>query len=213
MKKTRIILGDDHLLLADAIKNLLEPDYDVVGFFSDPEMLIEQAFSLEPDIAVLDVHMPKQNGMSVSRHLKNILPNIRIILLTVDERLETVSEGFRNGASGYVLKTSAASELLTAIGEVLRGGFYASPRLAADLVPSPGGMEKINVAKELTVRQKEVLQLLGQGYSLKQISDELRIGARTVAFHKYSIMEQLEITSTEQLISYAVQHRIVGGSQ
>jgi len=215
MKKTRIILGDDHLLLAEAIKNLLESDYDVVGTFSDPELLLEQAFSMEPDVAILDVHMPKQNGLSVARHLKNILPNIRIILLTVDDRLETVSDGFRNGASGYVLKTSAASELLFAIREVLRGGYYASPRLTADLVgASARSFKKMRFNNELTARQKEVLQLLGEGYSMKQIANTLNITQRTVAFHKYSMMEQLEITSTAQLITYALQNGLTGsGSQ
>ena len=214
MKKTRIILGDDHLLLAEAIRNLLEVEYEVVGIFSDPEQLIEQAFSMEPDVAILDVHMPKKNGLTVARHLKNILPKIKIILLTVDERLETVSDGFRNGASGYVLKTSAASELMVAIREVLRGGYYASPRLTEDLVGSSArSFKKMRVNNELTARQKEVLQLLGEGYSMKQIANALNITPRTVAFHKYSMMEQLEITSTAQLISYALQNGFAGGSQ
>ncbi len=205
MKRTRIILADDHTLITDAVKNLLEPDYEVVGTFPNGEELVARAKDLDPDIVILDVSMPSLNGLNAGSRLRTLLPKVKIIFLTMDEDLATVSEAFRSGANGYVLKTSAASELHAAIREVLRGGYFATPRLTEGMVGSfVQNFKNMRPASGLTSRQKEVLQLLIEGRSMKQVARVLNITPRTVAFHKYSMMEHLNIGSSAELISYAL---------
>src|SRR3982751_4029448 len=136
MNKPRIIIADDHLLLTEAIKSLLEPEYEVVGTFADGDSMLKDAESLSPDIALLDVMMPNMNGLSACVHLKKVFPKIKIIFISMDRCLDTVSEAFRSGASGYILKTSAAGELKVAIREVLRGGYFATPSLTEGMFGS-----------------------------------------------------------------------------
>lgn len=206
MKRSRIVLADDHQLLTDAIKNLLEPEFEVVGSFTDGESLLDSVQSLEPDVAVLDIGMPLVNGLNACSRLKKTLPRIKIIMLTMERDLEIAGEAFRNGASGYVLKTSAASELVTAIREVLRGGYFATPSLTDGMIGSfVQNFKRMKSRTHLTLRQKEVLQLLTEGYSMKQVGIKLDITPRTVAFHKYTMMEQLEVTTTAELVSYALK--------
>jgi DNA-binding NarL/FixJ family response regulator len=193
-------------MLMEAIKNLLEQEYDVVGMFNDGGTFLDSVVSLDPEVAVLDVQMPTMNGLSACNHLKKLLPKIKVIVLTVDHDLQNVSEAFRNGASAYVLKTSAASELLMAIREVLRGGYFATPSLTDGVIGSfVKNFKKKESSRYLTHRQKEVLKLLAEGYSMKQVAGVLHIAPRTVAFHKYAMMEQLEISSSAELISYAIK--------
>ena len=206
MKRSRIVLADDHKLLTDAIRNLLEPEYEVVGSFTDGESLLNSAPSLEPDIAVLDIGMPVLNGLNACSRLKKLIPKIKIIILTMERDLEIAGEAFRNGASGYVLKTSAASELVSAIREVQRGGYFATPSLTDGMIGSfVQNFKRMKSKAHLTLRQKEVLQLLTEGYSMKQVGIKLDITPRTVAFHKYTMMEQLEVTTTAELVSYALK--------
>ena len=206
MKRTRVIIADDHQLLADAIKNLLEPEYEVVGTFTDGESVIRGAAELCPDVAILDVCMPTMNGLNACNHLKKQLPKIKVIFMTMNQDMETAAEAFRCGASGYVLKTSAASELSMAIREVLRGGHFATPSLTEGMIGSfVHNFTRRKGHPDLTLRQKEVLQLLAEGYSLKQVANVLNITPRTVAFHKYSMMERLELHSSVELISYAMR--------
>jgi DNA-binding NarL/FixJ family response regulator len=206
MKRTRIVIADDHKLLVDALRNLLEPEYEVVGTFSEGDDLVAKAPSLEPDIVVLDVAMPVMNGLTACAHLKKQIRKVKIVFVTMDQDLETAGEAFRSGASAYVLKTSAASELTTAIREVLRGGYYASSVLIEGMTGSfVQNLKGITNTHKLTLRQKEVLQLLAEGYSMKQIASVLNITPRTVAFHKYSMMRQLEVDSSAELISYAAK--------
>ncbi len=208
MKRTRIILADDHILLADAIRNLLEPEYEVVGTFPDGEALVAAAVALAPDVVILDVGMPKLNGLLACTRLKKALPKLKLIFLTMNQDAETAGEAFRAGASGYVLKTSAASELVTAIREVLRGGYFATPSLTEGMMGSfVQNFKRMKSPRDLTLRQKEVLQLLVEGHSMKQVARVLNITPRTVAFHKYSMMEHLEIRSSAELISYAMTSR------
>lgn len=206
MKRTRIVIADDHKLLVDALRNLLEPEHEVVGTFSEGDTLVSNAPSLEPDIVVLDVAMPVMNGLTACAHLKKLLRKVKIIFMTMDQDLETAGEAFRSGASAYVLKTSAATELVTAIREVLRGGYYASPVLIEGMTGSfVQNLKGMTQTHKLTLRQKEVLQLLAEGYSMKQVASVLNITPRTVAFHKYSMMRQLEVESNAELISYAAK--------
>lgn len=205
MKRTRIILADDHILLVDAVRNLLEPEYDVVGTFCDGDALVAAAESLIPDVVILDIGMPKMNGLNACGRLKKILPRVKVIFLTMNQDAETAGEAFRSGASGYVLKTSAASELTAALREVLRGGYFATPSLTEGMIGSfVQNFKRMKPSSALTTRQKEVLQLLLEGRSMKQVARVLNITPRTVAFHKYSMMEHLNIHSSAELISYAM---------
>ncbi|HKP69039.1 MAG TPA: response regulator transcription factor [Pyrinomonadaceae bacterium] len=206
MKRARIILADDHELLTDAIKNMLQPEYEVVGTFVTGDALVKAAVELEPDIVVLDVSMPMMNGLIACEQLKKLLPKVRIVFLTMNQDLDTAAEAFQSGASGYVLKTSAAAELLTAIREVQFGGYFATPSLTEGMVGSfVRNFKRMKKRRELTIRQKEVLQLLAEGYSMKQVAGLLDITTRTVAFHKYAMMEHLEIESSAELVSYAMK--------
>jgi DNA-binding NarL/FixJ family response regulator len=208
MKRTRVILADDHQLLTDAIRNLLEPEYEVVGTFSDGDSLVAAAESLAPDVVVLDVGMPKMNGLTACSRIKKVLPKAKVIFLTMNQDAETAGEAFRAGASGYVLKTSAASELIAALREVLKGGYFATPSLTEGMIGSfVQKFKGMKTRRDLTIRQQEVLQLLVEGYSMKQVATVLNITPRTVAFHKYSMMEHLEIQSSAELISYAMNSR------
>ena len=205
MKRPRIILADDHLLLMDAVKNLLEPEYEVVGTFANGEAVIKAAAELAPDIAILDVCMPTMNGLNACVRLRALLPKIKIIFLTMNQDMDTAGEAFRVGANGYVLKTSAASELKSAIREVLRGGYFATPSLTEGMIGSfVQVFKRMKPENDLTARQKEVLKLLVEGRSMKQVARVLNITPRTVAFHKYSMMEHLNIQSSAELFSYAM---------
>jgi len=205
MKRTRIIIADDHRLLADAVRNLLEPEYEVVATFSNGESLVEEAESLAPDLVILDVCMPAMNGLTACSRLRAVLPKVKIIFLTINQDMDTAGEAFRSGANGYVLKTSAASELKAAIREVLRGGYFATPSLTEGMIGSfVQAFKRMAPANDLTARQKEVLKLLVEGRSMKQVANVLNITPRTVAFHKYSMMEHLNISSSAELVSYAM---------
>lgn len=210
MKRTRIILADDHTMLMDAVKSLLEPEYEVVGTFPNGEEVVKAAAQLAPDVVILDVCMPTCNGLIACARLRTMLPKVKIIFLTMNQDTDTAGEAFRCGANGYVLKTSAASELVAAIREVLHGGYFATPSLTEGMIGSfVQNFKKMKPANTLTARQKEVLQLLMEGRSMKQVACVLNITPRTVAFHKYSMMENLNISSSAELISYALstQHQ------
>ena len=211
MNKTRILLADDHVLMADALKIILEPLYDVVGIASDGRVLLHLAETLKPDLIVVDIGMPQLNGLDAAKQIRRLLPRVKVIVLTMNEDSDLVAEAFRVGASGYLLKHSAANELLLAIQEVLKGASYLSPRITSGAVSAllRGGNPESDKARELTPRQREVIQLLAEGRSMKEIADVLTISLRTVAAHKYRVMEMLAITTNAELYHYAVKHRIV----
>jgi DNA-binding NarL/FixJ family response regulator len=208
--RARIFLADDHSLLLDAFKKLLEPEYEVVGTATDGRMMLKMVKQLAPDLVLMDIAMPNLNGFDAGEKLKKILPDIKLMFLTVNEDADMVNEAFRIGASGYLLKSSAASELFQAIEAVLNSKNYVSPKLARSMegafVKNPGTQK---VHGELSIRQREVLQLLAEGKTMKQVAAVLNITARTVAFHKYQIMETLDIKSNSELIQYAVKNGIV----
>jgi len=210
MRRTRIFLADDHTLLLEAFSNLLEPKYDVVGTATDGRQMLSMVAKLQPDVVVLDISMPNLNGFDAGEKLKKKFPEIKLIFLTVNEDPDMVTEAFRIGANGYLLKSSAASELFQAIDVVLNTGNYVTPSIAEGMISSfiknPGGHK---VHGSLTLRQREVLQLLAEGNTMKQVASILNITPRTVAFHKYQIMEDLEIKTNSDLIKYAIKHGFV----
>ena len=208
--RPRIFLADDHSLLLDAFSNLLEPKYDIVGTATDGRKMLSMVSKLKPDVVVMDIAMPNLNGFDAGQKLKIIQPEIKLIFLTVNEDPDMVTEAFRIGASGYLLKSSAAAELFQAIDEVLNSKNYITPKMTQGMISSfikhPGGHK---IHGDLTVRQREVLQLLAEGHTMKKVAAKLFITPRTVAFHKYQIMEHLDIKTNSELIQYAVSHGLV----
>ena len=210
MSRPSVLLADDHTLLLEAFQKLLAEDCDVVGMVADGRALIAAAMKLRPDVVVVDVAMPLLNGLDAARQIKQLLPETRIVFLTMNEDPDLAAEAFRAGASGYLLKRSAASELLTAIREVVQRRSYVTPLVTEGLVGSMmHGADAHRPAKQLTARQREVIQLLAEGHSMKEVAAILSIATRTVAFHKYRIMEQLQIKTTAELIQFAIKHHIV----
>jgi len=206
MQRPRIILADDHTLLLDALKNLMEPEFEVVGTFNDGQALVEAAQELNPNVVVLDISMPTMNGLNAGQRLKQMMPLVKLVYLTMNHDPDVAGEAFRLGASAFVLKNSAATELLQAIRKVVRGGYYVTPLMTKGMEGSVVQYFKQRKAKyPLTLRQKEVLQLLAEGRSMKEVAFVLNVSARTVAFHKYTMMEHLHIRSNAELIEYALR--------
>jgi DNA-binding NarL/FixJ family response regulator len=209
MAGPRVLLADDHTLILGAFEKLLAPECEIVGQVSDGRALVTAADTLKPDVIVLDIAMPLLNGLEAGRQIKQKLRNVKLVFLTMNEDADLAAEAFRSGASGYLLKRSAASELSTAIREVMQGRSYITPLVAEGLVESLMNVDERRPTQELTARQREVLQLLAEGRSMKEVASVLNLTPRTVAFHKYRMMEQLNVKSTAELVQYAVKHHIV----
>lgn len=210
MKRPRVILADDHTLIMDALKNLLEPEFEVVGMFADGRALMEGAAALNPNVIVLDISMPMMNGLNAGERLKQAMPLVKLVYLTMNHDPDMVGEAFRLGASAYLLKNSAAAELQNAIREVVRGGFYVTPLMTKGMDgPYVQTFKLRKSTSPLTLRQKEVLQLLAEGRSMKEVAFVLNVSPRTVAFHKYTMMDHLRIRSNAELIEYAMRSSLV----
>ena len=195
--------------MAGALETLLAAECEVVGRTSDGRALVAAAQQLKPDVIVLDIAMPLLNGLEAARQIKQLLRHVKLVFLTMNEDPDVAAEAFRAGASGYLLKRSAPSELMTAIREVMLGRSYLTPRVTGGVVESLMKGDDHTAAQELTPRQREILQLVAEGRSMKEIGAVLNITPRTVAFHKYRLMEQLHVTSTAELVQYAVRRHIV----
>lgn len=210
MHRSRILIADDHNLVAELCKNVLEAEFDVVGIVADGRALIQTAADLRPDVIIVDVGMPVLNGLDAAHQVKHALPAVKIIFLTMNPDPELAAEAFRRGASGYLLKTSAAAEMVVSVREVLRGRSYLSPRMSKDTVDLLRWQRKklVQESERLTERQREVLQLLAEGKVMKEIATTLNMTTRTVAFHKYRIMEVLGAKSSADLVKYAVKNNI-----
>jgi DNA-binding NarL/FixJ family response regulator len=210
MTRPRVLLADDHLMLLDALKGLLEPAYSVVGLVLEGRALLKAADRLRPDVVVLDIAMPHLNGLDAGRQLRKKMPAVKLIFLTMNEDPYMVGEAFRAGASAFLLKQAAGMELTDAIAKVLKGGTYVTPRAAK-------GQTNISLrepqdrdhAPEPTSRQREVIQLLAEGRSMKEAAHILNITVRTIAAHKYSVMDLLQIETNAELVQYAVKHGII----
>jgi DNA-binding NarL/FixJ family response regulator len=207
MSRPRILMADDHLMMLEAFKAVLEPVVEVVGMVTDGRALLEEFSRLHPDVVLLDVAMPLLNGLDAGRQLKVRQPSVKLIYLTMNPNPDLACEALRLGASGYVLKSSSVPELKQAIQEALAGRSYITPLITREVVGSliqPRSMEP-----ELTVRQREVLQLLAEGKSMKEVAAILDLTPRTVAFHKYRMMEQLRLKTSAELVKFAVRLGLV----
>ncbi len=205
--KMRLLIADDHTLVAEAFKNLLEPEFEVVGIANDGRSLLRAARELKPDVFVVDIGMPLLNGLDAAEQIKDEFPKAKIIFLTMNSDPAIAADALRRGASGYLVKNAAASELLVAIRDVLEGKSYLSPLITKDtvelLIRSQKGSPKI------TKRQREILQLLAEGHPMKEIAYILDIKPGTVAFHKYRIMAKLQLNTNTELLQYAIKHHLL----
>ena len=211
MSRPRVLLADDHTLVLDGFRKLLEDQCEVVGAAEDGRTLLRMAQELQPDIVTLDISMPQLNGVDAARKLKKMLPLTKLIFVTMHADPAYVNEAFKAGASGYLLKRSAGSELLQAIQSVMDGQCYVTPLVAKGLVKSVITGENPTVSKDepLTVRQREVLQLVAEGMTVKEIASALNISPKTVEFHKSHIMTQLDLHTTAELTKYALVHGLI----
>jgi len=209
--RSRILIADDHNLVAELCKRLLETEFDVVGIVGDGRALVEAVAELRPDVIIVDVAMPILNGLDAGRRVKAMLPSVKLVYLTMNADLELAAEAFARGASGYLLKTCASSEMVLAIRDVLRGKTYLSQALSRDAIDALRWQHKelVDENERLTDRQREVLQLLAEGRVMKEIGWILNMSTRTVAYHKYRIMEVLGAKSNAELIKFAVRSHIV----
>jgi DNA-binding NarL/FixJ family response regulator len=210
LTRPRVLLADDHQMLLDALTGVLEPRYQVVGTAKDGRALLEAAANLQPEVIVLDIAMPRLNGLDAARQLKQTLPKAKLIFMTMNEEPDLVGEAFRAGASGFLLKQAAAFELAEAIDKALKGGSYVTPSAAEGQtnisLRDPKAREHMS---EPTPRQREVIQLLAEGRSMKEVASILQITKRTVAAHKYAVMELLQLKTNAELVQYAIKHRII----
>ena len=209
--RPRILVADDHTLVAELYRKLLETEFEVVGVVCNGHAMVRSACELKPDMIVVDIAMPVLNGLDAAQQVKAVMPAVKLLFLTMNSNIELVAEAFRRGASGYLLKTCCAAEMMTPVREVLRGNSYMSPTLCKDQV---NYLRRKNTKLEeederLTERQREVLQLLAEGKVMKEIGDILNMTTRTVAFHKYRIMESLGARSNAELVRYAVRNHMV----
>jgi DNA-binding NarL/FixJ family response regulator len=211
MAKPRLLVADDHELLLDGLRRLLEPDFELVGVVKDGRAAVAAYEQLRPDALLLDISMQGLNGIEAARQISRAFPDARLIFVTMQTDRAYVEEAFRAGALGYVVKQGAAVELLDAIKAVLRGRRYLSPRIAAAMdagVPAPSGESTAGFGGRLTPRQREVLQLVAEGHSMKEIARILDISVRTVEFHKNGLIQQLGMRTVAQLTRYAMDQKI-----
>lgn len=209
MGRPRVLLADDHALILDGYAKLLADEYEIVGKVSDGRALVAAVGRLNPDVAVLDVAMPLLNGIDAARQIHRERPLVRLVVVTMTEEPAIAAEAFRAGASAFLLKRSSGAELTMAIDEVLQGRHYVTPLIAGDLLDTLLSPQERHAGSDLSARQREILQLLAEGRSMKEVGAILSVTARTVAFHKYRMMQQLGVKSSAELIQYAVRHGIV----
>jgi DNA-binding NarL/FixJ family response regulator len=211
MARPRIFLADDHTMLVDAFRKLLEPEFDIVGTAADGRTLVTSALELRPDLIIVDLGLPVMNGIDAGQQLRIKLPRTKLLVVTMNEDHLIASEVLRRWASGYLLKKSAASELIQAIREVLAGRTFVSQQIKLHLqhefIRDPN---QVGPAR-LTPRQREVLQLLAEGCSMKEAAHVLTLKERTIAFHKYRIMDAFDLSNNLDLLKLAIRENLVSG--
>jgi DNA-binding NarL/FixJ family response regulator len=208
--RARLLIADDHTLLAEACKSLLEPEFEVVGIADNGRTLLRLACELKPDVVVLDIAMPQLNGLDAGDQIKHLFPTTKLVYLTMNLSPDVAAEAFRRGASGYIVKTSAAEELARAIRRALKSESYLSPLITKETVEFLLRRGSAAEEKKITRRQSEILQLLAEGKSMKEVAGILNVKPGTVAFHKYRIMEILGLKTNAELLQYAIRHHLIG---
>ena len=211
MKRSRVLIADDHSMVIDGLRALLEPEYEVVGAVNDGRAVLPEVRRLQPDVVVIDISMPLLNGLDCARQLCDAGCTAKILILTMHPDTTLAQEALAAGASGYVLKSSPGSELKAALGDVLRGRIYLSPAVTRDMDEVMGRMTSIHedVWARLTPRQREVLQLLAEGKSHKEVANVLNISVKTAEYHKYAILDKLGLKTNAELVQYAIRHGII----
>ncbi len=207
--KPRLVLADDHALLLEAFTKLLEPEFEIVKAFTDGLSLIKEAPALKPDVVILDLGMPLMHGMTAGKELKKLLPLTKIIVLTMNEDVEVAADALRQWASAFLLKKSAGTELTTAINEVLNHRTYVTPQIAHGMLEEFVRDPRPEHKAHLTKQQRRVLQLLAEGHKMKQAAAVLNISARTVAFHKYRIMQEHGLKTNSDIVMFAIKQGVV----
>jgi len=210
-RRARILIAEDHALVADGYVKILEPEYEVVGTVTDGHALLREIGNRHPNVVITDIAMPLLNGLDAAQQIKRKMPEVKVVFVTMNNDADLVAEAFRRGASAYLPKTSAVDELLQAIREVLNGRSYLSPAAAEGAIHSLLAHDRQKEREPLTDRQREVLQLLAEGQSMKQAASLLNTSDRTVAFHKYRIMKKLRLHNSAELIRYAMRNHIISG--
>jgi DNA-binding NarL/FixJ family response regulator len=210
IERVRVLLADDHSLVAAGLRSMLDSKFDVVGIADNGRALVQAAELLRPDVILLDISMPELNGIDAARKLRKLVPNAKLIFVTMHTDASFVREALRAGGSGYVTKQSAPAELVTAVEEVLRGHTYLTPVVTRNFVDQTlTGPSSAAPAGELTPRQREVLQLVAEGRSAKDIAESLGISPKTVEFHKSNVLRSLGLRTTADLVKYAIRHGLV----
>ena len=213
MKTLRVLLADDHRIVAEGLKRLLEPNFELVGIVENGLALLSAARELKPDVIVADISMPELNGLDALEELKKINPDVRVVMLTMHHNVAYARQALDAGALGYVLKHSATNELILAVKAAANGKTFVTPAIAGELLAAmrSGEADTRDPIQCLTLRQREILRLLVDGHSAKAIATRLDISPRTVEFHKYAMMESLGFTSSAELIRFALQNQIDEG--
>ncbi|MBH0207361.1 MAG: DNA-binding response regulator [Nitrospira sp. HN-bin3] len=216
MKRPRILMADDHAIVLAGLRKLVEAEGEVVGMVEDGRSLVETAQELRPDIVLLDISMPLLNGLDAARQLTKLVPESKLIFLTMHATPTYATEAFKAGAAGYLIKRSAAVELKQAIQAVMRGQHYLTPLITKDVLAatlhSADGTSTRPSVNSLTQRQREVLQLIAEGKGTKAIASLLNISVKTVEFHKFKMMGELDLHSTAELVKYAIAEGLVSVS-
>ena len=207
MRKKRILLADDHKIITDSLKTILEPTYEIVGIVEDGHMLVKEAARLLPDVLIVDISMPKLNGLEAVRQIRKEGIESKVIFLTMHPDVTYASNALEAGALGYVLKHSAHTELLKAVEQVLLGKKFITERVAKELENVIHSRR--DPIRKLSARQREVLQLLAEGKSAREVAEILFISPRTVEFHKYKIMEELGVSTSAELVQFSIKHGII----
>jgi DNA-binding NarL/FixJ family response regulator len=208
MARPRVLIADDHKIVVEGLKKMLDPDFDIAGTVEDGRQLVTAAEILRPDVIIVDISMPILNGIDAVRQIKKVHESIKVVFLTMQLDVAYALNAFKAGASGYVLKHSAPDELVTSVHAALEGKTYVTPLIAGKLQQAyeEADLLQTEMPRSPTARQSEVLQLLAEGYSAKEIATILHVSLKTVEYHKYKMMDDLGIKSLAELVRYAVKH-------
>jgi len=213
MKRVRVLLADDHSIVAEGLKKLLEPEFELIGIVGDGFALLEAAAEKKPDVIVTDISMPGLNGVEALEELKKKNPDVHVVCLTMHRELAYARRALDAGALGYVLKHSAPEELVMAVRAAAEGRTFITPAIAGEVLQSiqSGDLAGTDPARKLTLRQREILRLLADGHSAKKIAKRLKISPRTVEFHKYTMMDTLGVSTSAELIRFALKYHVADG--